>query len=172
MRAADKTHALARVANAHGQPFGPSLGESAQFGVVDYAVEHGERKKLGRFDAARVAVAHAIHGGRRDVAAAGAVVHGARLAATHAWSHIKTLGFCLFLYALSACSSIPPLDGDIIIHARTPIIAVGKWNNGKPTCAVALEFDGKTLVVWGSFGCGVVHREVVVPAYHDEGARP
>ena len=73
---------------------------------------------------------------------------------------------------MSACSSIPPLDGDIIIEAHTPIIAVGKWGNGKPTCAVAIEYDGKTVVFWGSFGCGVVHREVVVPAYHDEGARP
>jgi len=74
--------------------------------------------------------------------------------------------------ALSACSSIPPLDGDIIIEAHTPIIAVGKWGNGKPVCAVAIEYDGKTVVFWGSFGCGVVHREVIVPAYHDEGARP
>ena len=78
------------------------------------------------------------------------------------------------LLALSACApSLSPILGDIYIEAKTPIVAVGKWNTGKPICAVALEFNGQTLVVWGSFGCGVVHREVVVPVYHDdEAGRP
>lgn len=75
--------------------------------------------------------------------------------------------------ALSACGSIPPLDGDIIIHARSPIVVLGKWNNGRSSCAVAIEYDGKTVVFWGESGCGVVHREVVVPVYHsDEAYKP
>lgn len=136
---ANEAHALVRVPGASGEPFGPSLGEPAQLGIVDDAVEDGGIGALRRLDAAP-SMARAM--------------------------------LVALLLALSACSSIPPLDGDIIIHARTPIVAVGKWNNGKPTCAVAIEYDGKTVVFWGAFGCGVVHREVVVPAYHDEGARP
>lgn len=76
--------------------------------------------------------------------------------------------------ALTACApSLSPIPGDLYIEANTPIIAVGKWNNGKPICAVAIEYDGRTVVFWGTHGCGVVHREVVVPGYHnDEDYRP
>lgn len=75
------------------------------------------------------------------------------------------------LLALSACApSLSPIPGDLYIEASTPIIAVGKWGNGRPVCAVAIEYDGRTVVFWGRFGCGVVHREVIVPGYHDEEA--
>lgn len=77
------------------------------------------------------------------------------------------------LAVMSACMSIPPLNGDIIIEAKTPIVVLGKWNTDKSACALALEFDNKTVVVWTTHGCGVVHQEVVVPSYHDEdGGRP